>query len=124
MSSRSLSRPQREKLQQFCSVTSAPQKIAIDALQASDWRVEAAVDYYYSSGMSAAAERATQRLDKNAIKAVFEKYKDPNANAIMVSSQSVLSLFSCPLCILYVLSTLWTDFVGLKHENMMKKKKN
>ncbi|KAG5416163.1 hypothetical protein IGI04_003730 [Brassica rapa subsp. trilocularis] len=43
-----LSRTNRDKLQQFVSITGASEKSALQALKASDWQIEAAFDVFYS----------------------------------------------------------------------------
>ncbi|CAG7890394.1 unnamed protein product, partial [Brassica rapa] len=43
-----LSRTNRDKLQQYVSITGASEKSALQALKASDWQIEAAFDVFYS----------------------------------------------------------------------------
>lgn len=85
MSSRALSRGQQERVAQFVGVTGSAPRVAQECLQVCQWSVEAAVDYYYSSGMSAYAERASAqpRLDRGAISRLYQRYKDPDSDAIL-----------------------------------------
>lgn len=50
-----VTKPQREKLAQVVGVTGASTRTALECLTATGWSLEAAVDYYYSSGAYPAA---------------------------------------------------------------------
>lgn len=82
MSSRSLTKPQRDRVAQFTAVTGAPTKAAIECLQAANWSVEGGIDHYYSSGYAAAAAR-TPRVDRAALHQFYLAYKDPDADAVL-----------------------------------------
>lgn len=86
MSTRSLTKPQRDRLNQFLGVTGAPTKTAIECLQLANWALEPAVDYYYSAGhLSAGA-----RIDRASLQQMFQHYKDPNEDAIL--AEGILKL--------------------------------
>ena len=63
--SRSLNKQQKDKVSQFVSITGAEQRVAVECLQLGSWNVEAAIDYFYSSGLSSMASlRSGSRLDR------------------------------------------------------------
>lgn len=81
MSSRSLTKQQRERINQFVGVTGSSSKVAVECLQLTNWAVEPAIDYYYSSGYLATGQ--STRIDRNALHQLFTKYKDPTQDAIL-----------------------------------------
>lgn len=83
MSGRGLSKGQKDKVSQLAAITGAPARAATECLQVTGWVMEAAVDYWYSSGMAQAAERAAPRVDRAAIHQLYQQYKDPNSEAVM-----------------------------------------
>jgi DCN1-like protein 1/2 len=83
MSTRNLSRSQRDAASQFAAVTGAPTAVAVQCLQLSDWTLDRAVDYYYSSGMSSHSKTSKTRVDRSALRRFFERYKDANSDAIL-----------------------------------------
>lgn len=63
--SRQLNKQQKDKLVQFVGITGAEQRTALECLQLGSWSVEAAIDYFYTSGLAAAAQRHSgPRLDR------------------------------------------------------------
>lgn len=62
--SRALSRAEKERLAQFCGVTGALPRVATECLEVANWNVEAAVNYYYNSGIANQADRSNARLDR------------------------------------------------------------
>lgn len=93
--SRALTKPQREKISQFCGITGASSRVATDCLQIADWKVEVAIDYFFSSGLNYAdaSNRSTQpRVDRAAIEQFFLQYKDEDNDAILVDG--IVSLCS------------------------------
>jgi DCN1-like protein 1/2 len=86
MSTRSLTKPQREQVTQFQGITGAATKIAIECLQLTNWSIEPAIDYYYSAGYMTSAGGGSprgNRIDRNAIHQLFLKYKDENEDAVL-----------------------------------------
>jgi DCN1-like protein 1/2 len=87
MSTRSLTKPQREKVTQFLAITGAATKIAIECLQLTNWSLEPAVDYYYSAGYLSSGgspmHGGSNRIDRTAIHQLFLKYKDENEDAVL-----------------------------------------
>jgi DCN1-like protein 1/2 len=80
MSGKSLSKAQRDKLAQFTGVTGATARAGAECLQLAGWVVEAAVEYWYASGMS---ERAGPRVDRAAVSQLYQRYKDATADAVL-----------------------------------------
>jgi len=78
---KSLSRVQRDRVNQFIKVTGAPSTAAVKCLQLTDWAIEAAVDYYYGSGVSRVL--LSSKIDPASLKQFFERYKDVNQDAIL-----------------------------------------
>ena len=83
MSTRSLTKPQKERVSQFLAVTGAATKVAIECLQLTNWSLEPAIDYFYSANLESASPRRGGRIDRNAIHQLFLKYKDANEDAIL-----------------------------------------
>ena len=88
MSTRSLTKPQRERLTQFTGVTGAPTKVAIECLQLTNWALEPAVDYYYSAGHFAVGSQS--RIDRASLQQMFQQYKDDNDDLIL--AEGILKL--------------------------------
>eukprot|EP00899_Mesostigma_viride_P019837 jgi/Mesvir1/27855/Mv07524-RA.1 len=55
-----LTRPQKEKLRQFCAVSDASEKVGMEALKAADWDLEAAFELHYNHGGAAAGPAGRQ----------------------------------------------------------------
>ncbi|KAF5827375.1 DCN1-like protein 2 [Dunaliella salina] len=73
-----MTKPQKEKAAQFKSITGASDKVAFDSLKAANWMLEAAIDYYFASGLSA----TTPGVDPKAVDQMFSAYKDPDEDVI------------------------------------------
>ena len=82
MSTKSLSKPHREKVSQFATVTGAPTKLAIECLTLANWTLDPAIDYYYSSGLNESTQ-SRSRIDRTALQQFFLQYKDDNEDAIL-----------------------------------------
>ncbi|XP_013611334.1 PREDICTED: DCN1-like protein 2 isoform X2 [Brassica oleracea var. oleracea] len=79
-----LSRTNRDKLQQFVSITGASEKSALQALKASDWQIEAAFDVFYSQ------PQPKSNGDMRRLEELFNRYKDPYSDMILAEGVSVL----------------------------------
>lgn len=71
-----LNRTQKSQVQQFQAITGASEKIALDCLRAAGWSVEGGIDVFYSSAASMPSRQAAPSLDRAAIEATFDRYKD------------------------------------------------
>ncbi|EYU33798.1 hypothetical protein ABFS82_08G159800 [Erythranthe guttata] len=79
-----LGRGQRDKLQQFMSITGASEKVAVQALKSSDWQFEGAFDLFYTnSNVKSVAD--TRHLEE-----LYNRYKDPYADMILADGISVM----------------------------------
>lgn len=79
-----LGRGQRDKVQQFISITGASEKVAIQTLKSSDWQFEGAFDIFYShSHVKSASD--TRHLEE-----LYNRYKDPYADMILVDGITLL----------------------------------
>ncbi|CAA7016260.1 unnamed protein product [Microthlaspi erraticum] len=79
-----LSKSNRDKLQQFVAITGASEKNALQALKASDWRLEAAFDVFYSQPQPK-SNADTRRLEE-----LYNRYKDQYSDMILADGVSVL----------------------------------
>lgn len=79
-----LGRGHRDKLQQFMAITGASDKVALQALKASDWQLEGAFDYFYSQPQIRAV------TDSRHLEELYNRYKDPYADMIFVDGISLL----------------------------------
>ncbi|KAJ8532675.1 hypothetical protein K7X08_012598 [Anisodus acutangulus] len=74
----------RDKVQQFITITGASEKVALQALKASDWNLEGAFDIFYSqSQVKSSAD--TRRLEE-----LYNRYKDPYSDMILADGISLL----------------------------------
>ncbi|EER89486.1 hypothetical protein BDA96_10G116800 [Sorghum bicolor] len=78
-----LGRGNRDKVQQFMTITGASEKVALQALKASDWHLEGAFDFFYSQPQISAVN--TRHLED-----IFNRYKEPDGDMIMVEGISQL----------------------------------
>ncbi|KAL2467037.1 Defective-in-cullin neddylation protein [Abeliophyllum distichum] len=79
-----LGRGQRDKVQQFMTVTGTSEKVAIQALKATDWHLEGAFDVFYSQPhIKSFAD--TRRLEE-----LYNRYKDSHADMILADGISYL----------------------------------
>ncbi|KAL5647712.1 hypothetical protein ACJX0J_042067, partial [Zea mays] len=76
-----LGRGNRDKVQQFMTITGASEKVALQALKASDWHLEGAFDFFYSQPQVSVVN--TRHLED-----IFNRYKEPYADMIMVEGIS------------------------------------
>lgn len=79
-----LGRGHREKLQQFTSITGASEKVALQALKASDWHLEGAFDVFYSQ------PQVKSSTDSINFEELYNRYKDPYADMVMADGISNL----------------------------------
>ncbi|KAH7331395.1 hypothetical protein KP509_20G031000 [Ceratopteris richardii] len=79
-----LGRSQRDKVQQFISISGASEKSALQALRASDWNVEAAFDFFYSQPPT------RQTLNYAQLDELYMRYKDPYSDMILADGISLL----------------------------------
>jgi DCN1-like protein 1/2 len=78
-----LGRGSRDKVQQFMAITGASEKVALQALKASDWHLEGAFDYFYSQPqISVTNSRQLEDL--------YNRYKERDGDMIMVEGTSQL----------------------------------
>jgi len=79
-----LPRGNRDKIHQFMAITGTSEKVAFHALKASDWHLEGAFDKFYSQPQN----RST--VDSRHIEELYNRYKDPYVDMIMVDGASLL----------------------------------
>lgn len=80
----------------LCYVSLSSDKVAYDSLKASNWTVEAAIEFYFASGLSA----ATPSVDPRAIEQMFASYKGEEF-VERIDAQYVLPStvhYTCALC--------------------------
>ena len=70
-------------MNQFVKVTGAPSTTAVKCLQLTDWAIEAAVDYYYGSGISCVF--VSSDIDSTSLKQFFERYKDAEEHNVILA---------------------------------------
>ncbi|PNH09928.1 DCN1-like protein 1 [Tetrabaena socialis] len=80
-----LTKPQKDKIVQFRSITGSNEKVAGDCLKQAGWGVEAAIDHFYSAGLAAQPASTTGGVDLRAIEALYQRYKDPGGDSIGVN---------------------------------------
>ncbi|KAJ7982073.1 Defective in cullin neddylation protein [Quillaja saponaria] len=79
-----LGRGNRDKLQQFMAITGASEKIAVQALKASDWNIEGAFDVFYSQ------PQVKPFSDSRHLEELYNRYKDPNVDMIHADGITLL----------------------------------
>ncbi|KAL0407142.1 UNVERIFIED_CONTAM: DCN1-like protein 1 [Sesamum latifolium] len=79
-----LGRGQRDKVQQFMSITGASEKVAIQALKSSDWQFEGAFDIFYSH------PQLKSVADTRHLEELYNRYKDPYADMILADGITLL----------------------------------
>ncbi|CAA0836567.1 Unknown protein [Striga hermonthica] len=84
LSPNKLGRGQREKVQQFVSITGASEKVAIQALKSSDWQFEGAFDIFYSH------PHVKSVADTRHLEELYNRYKDPYADMILADGITLL----------------------------------
>ncbi|CAA7399308.1 unnamed protein product [Spirodela intermedia] len=73
-----LARGHRDKIQQFMMITGAGDKVALQALKASDWHLDGALDIFYSHPQIRGV------IDSRRLEELYQRYKDPYGDMIMV----------------------------------------
>ena len=89
MSTRSLTKTQRDRLSQFTGITGASSKVAVECLSLSNWGVEPAIEYYYTSGIAASMGPT---IDRAALRQLFLRYKDPDSDPPAVLAEGIMKL--------------------------------
>ncbi|KAM0937639.1 putative defective-in-cullin neddylation protein [Dioscorea sansibarensis] len=79
-----LGRGHRDKLQQFMAITGSSEKVALQALKASDWHLESAFDIFYSQPQIRGV------MDTRHLEEFYNRYKDNYADMILVDGISLL----------------------------------
>ncbi|VDP97458.1 unnamed protein product [Trichobilharzia regenti] len=68
-----LSSSQRDRVKKFNAITRSSDKVAIDCLQMSNWRLEQAVDYFYRQNPTPTGPTVNEaKIDQ-----LFQRYRDP-----------------------------------------------
>lgn len=80
-----LGRGHRDKIQQFVTITGASEKVATQALKASDWHLDGAFDIFYSQPQPKSSFADTRHIEE-----LYNRYKDPYADMIMADGISNL----------------------------------
>ncbi|KAG2494561.1 hypothetical protein HYH03_007327 [Edaphochlamys debaryana] len=78
-----LTKPQKDKITQFRSITGSSEKVATECLKSSGWGVEQAIDMFYTSGLAAQAT-TTGGLDLRGVESMYQRYKEPGDDKISV----------------------------------------
>ncbi|XP_052158295.1 uncharacterized protein LOC127776012 [Oryza glaberrima] len=76
-----LGRGSRDKVQQFMTITGASEKVALQALKASDWHLEGAFDFFYS-------QPQISLTNSRHLEDLYNRYKEPDVDMIMVEGVS------------------------------------
>mmetsp|Transcript_4496 Transcript_4496/g.6071 ORF Transcript_4496/g.6071 Transcript_4496/m.6071 type:complete len:252 (-) Transcript_4496:181-936(-) len=71
---------QKQQVRQFAQIAETSEKAALEILKVTNWNLQAAVDVFFSQSRSS----SDPRVDTTEIDALFEKYKDPIQEDIMV----------------------------------------
>ncbi|XP_056173430.1 uncharacterized protein LOC115666174 isoform X2 [Syzygium oleosum] len=79
-----LGRSNRDKVQQFMAITGASEKVALQALKASDWHLEGAFDVFYSQ------PHIRTYTDTRHLEELYHRYKDSYADMILVDGITLL----------------------------------
>ncbi|XP_020526409.1 DCN1-like protein 2 isoform X3 [Amborella trichopoda] len=79
-----LGRGHRDKVQQFMAITGASEKVALQALKASDWHLEGAFDLFYSQ------PQVRSVTDSRHLEEFYQRYRDPYVDMIMADGISLL----------------------------------
>ncbi|GKV29451.1 hypothetical protein SLEP1_g38378 [Rubroshorea leprosula] len=79
-----LGRGHRDKIQQFVTVTGASEKVALQALKASDWHLDGALDVYYSQ------PQIRTFTDTRHLEELYKRYKDPYSDMILADGITLL----------------------------------
>ncbi|KAJ8640899.1 hypothetical protein MRB53_017593 [Persea americana] len=79
-----MGRGHREKVQQFMAITGSSEKVALQALKASDWHLEGAFDIFYSQ------PQIRSVTDSRHLEELYHRYKDTYVDMIMVDGITLL----------------------------------
>lgn len=79
-----LGRGHRDKLQQFITITGASEKIALQALKASDWHLEGAFDFFYNQ------PQLKTFTDSRHLEELYNRYKDAYVDMILADGITLL----------------------------------
>ncbi|XP_021901430.1 DCN1-like protein 2 isoform X1 [Carica papaya] len=79
-----LGRGHRDKIQQFVTITGASEKVALQALKASDWNLEGAFDVFYSQ------PQIRTYTDTRHLEELYKRYKDPYSDMILADGITLL----------------------------------
>jgi DCN1-like protein 1/2 len=79
-----LGRGHRDKVQQFITITGSTEKMAIQALKASDWHLEGAFDIFYSQ------PQIRTHTDARHLEELYNRYKDVYNDMIMADGITLL----------------------------------
>lgn len=80
----SLKRPQKDKAKQFCMVTGANEKVAVELLSVFSWNLDAAVDAFFTGGAAGLGSSSRPAVDSAKVAEAFAKYKEPGSDTIEV----------------------------------------
>lgn len=86
---------QRDRLREFMTLTQTPEKVAISCLNAHDWKLDIALDSYFTNpgyfhnggqmppsgggyGSSGGGQSQRPKVDKRALEMTYNKYRDPS----------------------------------------------
>ncbi|CAL8463971.1 g3506 [Coccomyxa elongata] len=79
-----LSRQKKEQVEQFVAITNAPEKLALNCLEAGDWSIEAAVELYFQAAAHAPMTvPATPQTSENALQQLYRHYQDAQSDMIL-----------------------------------------
>ncbi|KAL7217529.1 hypothetical protein ACSBR2_010894 [Camellia fascicularis] len=79
-----LGRGHRDKVQQFITITGSSEKVASQALKASDWHLEGALDIFYSQ------PQVKSYADTRHVEELYNRYKDPYVDMILADGITLL----------------------------------
>ena len=75
-----LKRAQKDKVRAFVSCTGATDSQAVQCLSATDWRLDAAADFFFMH----VAGGGAPSVDSEKVNAVFDQYKEANVDEIQI----------------------------------------
>lgn len=95
MGKQKLSTSQKQQVQQFQGITGASKEQAAECLQASQWNVEVALNFFYSSGLTGSA---APPKDDSVIISLYERYMHQQQDAILAEGASTSRCCLMELC--------------------------
>lgn len=78
-----LNRQQKERVQQFVSIAGTTDKVAVAALKAAEWNLEAAFEVYYNSNLGVAPAPPVPATSQRQLDELFLRYGDPQEGMVM-----------------------------------------